>query len=392
MRKPNFKFDLRKEISLPRPSLRRRGGSGGAAYGRASRYRGPRLSMRGPSSMPRPSMPLWMSRLSIPQLTRSRSTGAISSRRSSLPTPDVKVPKFLADLYADLRDRRLLPLVAVLLVAIVAAPIILGDNGGEEESTAPPITGTAQASTSDASFSVVPAEPGLRDYRRRLSHREARDPFNQPSSGGSGGSNAKSGSESTTATQQGGESPGGEITVEGGAGASPSETEVTPPPVETSPVETSPAPVETSPAPVETKSSPPVKPTETTRSVVVEKELTGFEIDIHAGFLGHQADQTKIPAMTKLPSPKQPVLVYLGASKDQKGALFLLSSEVTAFYGKGHCTLDKRSCSVLELRPGKSATFVYGLEGDRYKLTLGSIVPILTTHEASSTVTDGHGR
>ena len=36
------------------------------------------------------------------------------------------MPPFLVDLYYDLRDRRLLPLLALVLVAIVAVPFLLG--------------------------------------------------------------------------------------------------------------------------------------------------------------------------------------------------------------------------------------------------------------------------
>ena len=43
--------------------------------------------------------------------------------------PKLKAPKFLADIYADLRDRHLLPLVAVLAVAIVVVPIALSESG-----------------------------------------------------------------------------------------------------------------------------------------------------------------------------------------------------------------------------------------------------------------------
>ena len=50
--------------------------------------------------------------------------------------PEVKTPKFLTDLVRDLRDRRLLPLVAVLVVAIVAVPIALSKSAAQPPSTA----------------------------------------------------------------------------------------------------------------------------------------------------------------------------------------------------------------------------------------------------------------
>ena len=46
--------------------------------------------------------------------------------------PELKVPDFLRDLYYDLRDRRLLPLVALVIVAIVAVPFLLGGGSKEE--------------------------------------------------------------------------------------------------------------------------------------------------------------------------------------------------------------------------------------------------------------------
>ena len=87
-----------------------------------------------------------------------------------LKMPELKMPPFLTDLYWDLRDRRLLPLVGLVIVAIVAVPFLLG--GGSEESpppASPPvaaISGTADADTSR--LTVVEAKPGLRDYRKRL--------------------------------------------------------------------------------------------------------------------------------------------------------------------------------------------------------------------------------
>ena len=47
-----------------------------------------------------------------------------------LKMPDLKVPDFLVDLYWDLRDRRLLPLVGLAIVAIVAVPFLLGGGSG----------------------------------------------------------------------------------------------------------------------------------------------------------------------------------------------------------------------------------------------------------------------
>ena len=90
-----------------------------------------------------------------------------------------KVPPFLADLYQDLRDRRLLPVVGLLLVAILATPILLRDSGSEE--TPAPVAPLAEGSASNAAqtLQVVQSAPGLRNYKKRLRRREPVDPFHQ---------------------------------------------------------------------------------------------------------------------------------------------------------------------------------------------------------------------
>jgi hypothetical protein len=91
-----------------------------------------------------------------------------------------KPPAALADVYYDLRDRRLLPLVALVIVAILAVPFLLGGDG-EKVETPPPATGTSleEGATVPSELTVVEATPGLRDYRKRLAGRSPTDPFKQ---------------------------------------------------------------------------------------------------------------------------------------------------------------------------------------------------------------------
>ena len=58
-----------------------------------------------------------------------------------LKMPDFKVPAFVSDLYYDLRDRRLLPLVGLVLVAIVAVPFLLSGGSEEQGARQPPTLG-----------------------------------------------------------------------------------------------------------------------------------------------------------------------------------------------------------------------------------------------------------
>jgi hypothetical protein len=90
-------------------------------------------------------------------------------------------PAALANVYYDLRDRRLLPLVALVVVAIAAVPFLLGDD--PEKRVPVPAGGAGAALEEDASggatLTVVEASPGLRDYRKRLQGRTPTDPFKQ---------------------------------------------------------------------------------------------------------------------------------------------------------------------------------------------------------------------
>ncbi len=286
----------------------------------------------------------------LPKLSRSRgpSRGA---------TP--KVPKFATDLYADLRDRRLLPLVALLAIAIVAVPVVLA--GRSDEGAGPPPAPIAGASSvSPASFSVVPATTSLRDYHRRLGYREARNPFDRPQEGSSS---------SAAATEEGAESSSGSE----GTSQESGEAEVSEPPSSES-------------------SSSGSGETSTPTHVVVENQVIGYEIDAKAGFVssGPVGAHKGISPMTRLPSKKNPLVLFVGPSNDKKTALFLMTENVTAFYGHGTCVLKQAtSCQLLALKPGQSATFADGYGEARYKLYLKKIVAVEGTREAAATITTG---
>src|SRR5436189_246821 len=114
-----------------------------------------------------------------------------------LKMPDFKVPAFVSDLYYDLRDRRLLPLVGLVLVAIVAVPFLL--SGGSEEQGPPRIVPPESSSANASQLTVVAATPGLRAYKQRLRSRTPKDPFKKPpvptASGGELGTESNNGFE-----------------------------------------------------------------------------------------------------------------------------------------------------------------------------------------------------
>ncbi len=124
-------------------------------------------------------------------------------KRPQIKLPEAKVPGFLSDLAGDLRDRHLLPLVGLLLVAIVVVPFALSSSGQSDSSDKSPGVAASDVATGSASAgqrvtAFANSVTGLRDYRRRLHDLSAKDPFKQQyadsAADGSGTAPASSGS------------------------------------------------------------------------------------------------------------------------------------------------------------------------------------------------------
>ncbi|HEV7563038.1 MAG TPA: hypothetical protein VGO24_06005 [Solirubrobacterales bacterium] len=261
---------------------------------------------------------------------------------------EIKVPGFLRDLYWDLRDRHLLPLAAILLVAIAVIPIAFGQS----TEAPPPSAGAAEdaaissAVARNAGQLVAKSTPGLRDYKRRLQHLRAKDPFKQKYSGAP---------EGTSATP------------------SPSPSEVESP--ESSPSSSAPEPLTPSEPSSESETGNEGAP------VPGKGELTYFSyaIDVRvvpgggqesSGEGGKATVRRNLPELTMFPSRKTPAAIYMGSTKDGKKALLLISSNVQAIFGDAKCVLGSETCELLALEPGLPETIVYGGAGKTYKIEL----------------------
>jgi hypothetical protein len=248
----------------------------------------------------------------------------------------IKVPGFVQDIYYDLKDRHLLPVAAILMVAIVAVPIALAKSGSEEAETPPPAeAGAARSSAGGQPGELVAkSAPGLRDYRRRLDHRQAKDPFEQHHTGPS--SSAE------------GETGGG---TEGVSGEPPSEPSKTEPPSETEG-----GGGEGTPVPGEL----------TYYSYAIDVRVSGGSQEGN----GKVTVRRNLPELTMLPSRETPAIVYMGSTKDGKKAVMTVSSDVKAIFGDAKCALGSESCELLVMEPGLPETFVYGGAGRTYKIEL----------------------
>jgi hypothetical protein len=281
-----------------------------------------------------------------------------------LKAPDLKVPTALRDLYLDMRDRRLLPLIGLILVAIVATPFLLGGVSKPPE----PVPGpTGSAPSEEASLAVLPAEPGLREPSKRLAGRAAKDPFrphytapvlNKGAATTSETSTSTSTSTTTTTTtapeggsSEGGASPlpapsgGGGSAGGGGSGG---------------------------------KSIDEAPQGATLYTLAVTLEVTRIETKPD-GSLDKKGPTVykEVLAPTPLPGAKTPVITYLGMGAKHHEPLFLVSNEVTAIFGETNCISGAGTCQLLVLEEGFPVTFVYGDNDVRYKINLLKAKPVV---------------
>lgn len=263
--------------------------------------------------------------------------------------PALKAPPFLVDVYYDLKDRHLLPLAALLVVALVAMPFLLSSSS-DPTPEGSPAGGGASASTSNAGFDrsgtvVAQATPGLRTYQRRLDELESKNPFEQQyaevdpsaaqaSESSAGGSSGSVEYAETEYSEGGGSSGGGGPTYEGDEPSSTSSGELT------------------------------------YFSYAIDvRVVTGGSSESGADDGDREATvRRNLPTLTMLPSRKTPAIVYMGSTKDGKKAVMTVSSDVQAIFGDAKCVLGSQTCQMLVVEEGLPETFVYGGAGKTYTI------------------------
>ncbi len=257
-----------------------------------------------------------------------------------LKMPDLKVPDFMLDIYHDLRERHLLPLVAVLLVALVALPIALTRGSSESDSAESGAVATPSTALPSSSLVVAKAAPGLRDYRRRLDGRPPRDPFVQQYTGG--------------------ETEGGVGSAEGSATSS-SSTESSSVTVESTSTESTGG---------EPSAEGDDEPSET-------RTYYSYAIDVRivpGSGSGPNKPEPSVrrdqPELTMLPSRKTPALTFMTVSKDEKKVLMLVNENVRGLFGDGVCVVGNDTCQLLALEPGIPETVVYGADERTYRIEI----------------------
>lgn len=267
---------------------------------------------------------------------------------SRLRTSKAAMPKLATDLWSDLRQRRLLPLVALLVVAIVATPFLLAGSGEKSDSATPADLPLGGAPTRPASLAVVTEDPGLRDYRRRLGRLSPKNPFRRHFVGPrvAGADLGGAGAATTTVKTTGGDAAN--LT------STPTSTSTT---VGSAPV----------------NSAGGVGEDGDPTTVKLEPTYVTYEVDVRVGKPGEMTLRRGIPELTTLPSKKNQAAVFIGASGGGDRALFLISSDVSSVFGDAKCGFGDAQCQLLELEPGFPVTLVYGAGDRRYTIAVKKI-------------------
>lgn len=287
--------------------------------------------------------------LKLPKLRKPTRTGGKGKGAA------LKPPAFLADLYYDLRDRRLLLPIALVVVAIVAVPFLLGDSDTVVPPPAALNPSPGPGDVAGASLAVVEATPGLRDYRKRLGNRTPTNPFKQRYTSLPEDAKVESTSVDSTAGGNSGEASL-EGVEEGGDGG-------------------------TAPAPADEGGE--------TRfyELVIDVQIRRTETTPDgAERRGELETRRNVPVLTQLPGKKTPVVTTMGANY-LKGRIFLLASDqVESIRGEYGCVTRGEICELLEVRIGNLLEFVYEPSGARYevKVTDADLVPLRDSPESRS--------
>jgi hypothetical protein len=280
--------------------------------------------------------------------------------------------EFLQALKSDLLSRRLLPFVALVVVALVAAVgyAVAGGSGGLNPAPVAIAPSAPSAGAVALPVSVAPANPneavsetpGGVHYQ---SQGPTRDPFiplpSPPAAKSAAATSSSSKSGKSSASSSTGSSPGGTSgTGSSGAGTGTSGSG-------SGPVAPSP-PVKPTPRPVHPSLS-------ATQSYGVALALTA-----PAGGLD---TIDPLERLSVLPSAQQPLLVYLGVLKGGRDALFVVQPG-TVVSGPGTCAPGPTDCEILSLAQEQVESLAVSTAGGTSNVALFAVTAINVKENASA--------
>ncbi len=239
---------------------------------------------------------------------------------------------FLGSVKADLLDRRLLPIVALVVLGLVAAIAYTVLGGSSSTSTSTPTaavsTGSATAPaglavSQSTSEKAVAETTGGASQQRRGAARNPFTPLPEPKAKTQVASSSSSSSSSSTTSSSSSSGSGSQ----GSGGSSPS----TP-----------------------SKPSTPAKP-KTIYHVSVQFGELPAGVTVQTAQLKAFED---LKLLTPLPSAQQPLIVFRGVTSAGKSATFTIVGE-DILHGQAKCLPSASQCEAIDLKPGQSEQIEY---------------------------------
>jgi len=259
---------------------------------------------------------------------------------------------FLRNVLKDLVDKRLWPVAALLVAALVAVPVVLGRSGDDATTTAAlPATGAGTSTNENASVTLETTPDDTRHDGGQL-----RDPFHAPKVTVKKVTDASS----TTAIATDATSA---VAAPAATGSTPTATVTGGTSDATTTTSSSPSSGSTGASGSDTTETTP-KPKTTTTTGVAEDAKDTYHVSVRFGRDGGKLTTTRdVARLSPLPSATDPFFVYLGvlettATKKEKRAVFVVTSDATP-NGEGACHPTKNDCESVELTVGQTVYFDY---------------------------------
>lgn len=237
---------------------------------------------------------------------------------------------YLNALLADLREKRLWPVAAALVLALVAVPVLLGGKTG----SAPPAP-AAPLSAPVTQLAVYPAVSIQKSPTVSKLDGPARDPFTQQKLPSAAPSTSTT---STTTTPSGSTGSTGSSTSTPSSSSGGTGTSTT----------TTPALTPTPPGTLPTHPSKPAPPG------LTAKQAYHVTISI-TNSAGGLDTIDPVVRLSPLPSQRQPLLVELGVLKGGRRVLFAVQPG-TVVSGPGTCTPGPIDCEIISLGQDQTET------------------------------------
>jgi hypothetical protein len=259
-------------------------------------------------------------------------------------------------IWRPLIERRLLPVAILLIAALVAVPMLLKKDPAPGAAPAPAADVNAKDDGVSGDPLVSLVGDGEQTKRRRVLGAR-KNPFEPGPAPKATATPTPTGTGVTTtqsSTTTSGPTGGGTTTVSGGTGGTSTPPAATAPPA----------------------AAAPPKPKYELYSLTVRFGSTE----------GDSLTKMNLPRLKALPSAEDPVLVYLGLTKDEKSAIFMVDSNVEP-EGDGSCDPSPANCETVKLHVGDTEFFDVKGEGDttvaQYQLDLVKVAR-KTTASASA--------